>query len=998
MKAAILPAAIGLMAVGALPTFAQPVCPAINFQQLASVKLQNRPQSILSGMLRQSDGSFSQYEITGSVKTKTSSLVGIVPNIQQSFFTCSGVALRKPGSAPAPNIGKDPLGTQSRVEIITDLAGDGVGSIVSLDKRAAPGQVVVVTANPDYTVRYAAGYTVGANPQGYLAGDFNGDGIHDIATVYFGPLDNSAPGGISLSLGTGNGSLPLHPAVNYPAGLGSIAAAAWDFNADGKDDLAVLNYQDSTVTIMLGNASGKLTTGNTYSVGLGNFPSGIAVADVNGDGFADLLVSGFNGLAVLLGNGDGTFRPGPFTTLTTAQNFLATGDFNKDGKVDVALADYQDGFLDILLGNGDGTFKQVAQQYLIGFNPETFYVEDFDGDGNLDIVFAAGHPDALITLPYMQTVGVLFGNGNGTFAGAPAYTVPGFSTSMVAADFNGDGKPDLAIAGQGGTSILLGSGGGRFQAGATLSAGGTYSQSAAADLNGDGKMDLVVNSSVFLGNGNGTFQAPQIVPGTADDAAGVAIGDFNNDHKLDLAVSNRTENSVTIAPGNGSGTFAAGVTLPVGNDPTYLITGDFNRDGNLDLAVINSGRIFMTSAPGSLSILLGKGDGTFQKAVNYTLAADFWPNSINSADFNKDGIPDLVVTAATPGFGYTLVVFIGNGDGTFKPGVLYPTDYGPSTVAIADFNGDGKLDLIVPHCCGDTDVTYLLGNGDGTFQPEHLIIYAGANASAVADFNGDGKPDIAFAGNDDAFIFLNVPSTAKQTTATIASSANPAAVGVAPGSLASVFGTDLATSVAGGTSLPLPLTFGGTSVAIVDALGATSAAPLLYVGPAQVNIEVPPGVATGPAQVVISSGDGTTSIALAQIAPVAPGLFELNGSHLAAADVILYHSDGTQTPEVIFTVNGAGAIAATPVSLGSSTDQAYLILFGTGLQAAGTAGVKVSVGGSNLQVQYAGPQCCFTGLDQVNVLLPTSLAGKGNVGIQLTANGLAANTVNLTIQ
>ena len=119
------------------------------------------------------------------------------------------------------------------------------------------------------------------------------------------------------------------------------------------------------MTIMLGNASGKLTTGNTYSVGLGNFPSGIAVADVNGDGFADLLVSGFNGLAVLVGNGDGTFRPGPFTTLTTAQNFLATGDFNKDGKVDVALADYQDGFLDILLGNGDGTFKQVAQQYLI---------------------------------------------------------------------------------------------------------------------------------------------------------------------------------------------------------------------------------------------------------------------------------------------------------------------------------------------------------------------------------------------------------------------------------------------------------------------------------------------------------------------------------------------------------------------------------------------------------------------------------------------------------
>ena len=113
--------------------------------------------------------------------------------------------------------------------------------------------------------------------------------------------------------------------------------------------------------------------------------------------------------------------------------------------------------------------------------------------------------------------------------------------------------------------------------------------------------------------------------------------------------------------------------------------------------------------------------------------------------------------------------------------------------------------------------------------------------------------------------------------------------------------------------------------------------------------------------------------------------------------MILYHADNTQTVEQVYTVSG-GDIVATPVSLGSSTDQAYLFLFGTGLQAAGTSGVTVSIGGTNVDVKYAGTQGSFAGLDQVNVVLPHSLAGSGNVTVQLTASGLAANSVQLTIQ
>ena len=196
----------------------------------------------------------------------------------------------------------------------------------------------------------------------------------------------------------------------------------------------------------------------------------------------------------------------------------------------------------------------------------------------------------------------------------------------------------------------------------------------------------------------------------------------------------------------------------------------------------------------------------------------------------------------------------------------------------------------------------------------------------------------------------------------------------------------------------MPTTFGDTSISIQDASGYVAAAPLLYVVPTQVNFEVPPGLAPGTATVTVTSGDGTQSAASVEVALVAPGLFQLNSGGLTAAYITLYHADGSQTVEKVYTVNSAGAVVARPVSLGSATDKAYLIIFGTGLQAAGTAGVKVTVGGISIPVQYAGPQGGFVGLDQVNVRLPASLADKGNVTIHVTASGIAANDVNMTIQ
>jgi uncharacterized protein (TIGR03437 family) len=344
----------------------------------------------------------------------------------------------------------------------------------------------------------------------------------------------------------------------------------------------------------------------------------------------------------------------------------------------------------------------------------------------------------------------------------------------------------------------------------------------------------------------------------------------------------------------------------------------------------------------------------------------------------------------TPGQqGATYTVTVSNGAGaTPTSGTVTVTDNVPGGLTLGSMAGTGW------NCSANTCTRSDALNAGSSYPPITVTVNVAATATSpqVNQASVSGGGSATAAASD-----ITIIASGKTETATIVSAANPAGVAIAPGSLATAYGTDLANSKPGGTPLPLPTSFGGTSVSIIDASGTMSLAPLLYVSAGQVNFEVPPGVATGAATVTVTSGDGTQSIASVQIATVAPGLFELNSSGLAAAYVILYHANGTQTVEQVYTVTG-GDVVATPVSLGSSTDKAYLFLFGTGFEAAGTVGVKVYIGGTNDPVSFAGSQGGFVGLDQANVELPASLTGKGKVTIQLTADGIAANAVNITIQ
>jgi uncharacterized protein (TIGR03437 family) len=231
----------------------------------------------------------------------------------------------------------------------------------------------------------------------------------------------------------------------------------------------------------------------------------------------------------------------------------------------------------------------------------------------------------------------------------------------------------------------------------------------------------------------------------------------------------------------------------------------------------------------------------------------------------------------------------------------------------------------------------------------------------------------------------------------IVSAASPVPGSVAPNSIATGYGTKLATATATRVALPfLSTSLGGTSVTIVDSTGASFAAGMLSASPSLVTFVVPSGVAKGSAQVTVLSGDGTKSTAMVQVNTIAPSLFTLNAAGLAAADVVSA-SAGSQGPTPsVYGMNSDGTIVANPISV--SAGNVSLALFGTGIQTAGTAGVTVTVNGASVPVSYAGAQVSYPGLDQVNIQLPATLAGSGNVAIQLTANGVAANIVHVVIQ
>jgi hypothetical protein len=738
-------------------------------------------------------------------------------------------------------------GTGALFVVVADVNGDGIPDLLVVNNSGednGDGSVGVLLGNGDGTFQAAVTYDSGGSSASSVAvGDVNRDGKPDLLVAnYCISSENCGNGLMGVLLGNGNGT--FQATVGYSSGaVYTESVAVADVNGDGKLDLLVgslctnsTSCANGVVGVLLGNGDGTFQVPVNY--GSGGYAEGgygvisVVVGDVNGDSKPDLVVANqcfsttncANGsVGVLLGNGNGTFQG----TLSYASGALETesvalADVNGDDRLDVVVAsicasgsECTSGVVDVLLGNGDGSFQAALSYGSGGYGAVSVAVSDVNGDNKPDLLVAnldwevtfcgdaKRHTPQTGTCLNEGTVGVLLGNGNGTFQSDATYqTAASNATSVAVGDFNRDGIPDLAVAdsndSNGSVSVFLGSGGGVYQPAVTYpSVGFNTSGVAVGDFNGDGIPDLALvdefgseqggDVSILLGNGDGTFgTATSYATGTFDSLS-IAVGDFNGDGKLDLAVASSCDGtcgSVSILLGNGDGTFqTAQVYNSGGSQANYLVVADFNGDKQLDLAVANTCATQNGCNGGLVGVLLGNGDGTFQPAVGYP-SGSFGAQSLAVGDVNGDGKLDLAVAnvSGAPG---NIGILLGNGDGTFQPAQTFPVDAQPFSVAIADLNGDGKPDLAFASTYLNSDglalpdgvVGTLLGNGDGTFQGaiDYGQGFPFGYSLIATDLNGDGKPDLAVVSNINLTVFLNVVSGYKfGTTTSVISSQNPA--------------------------------------------------------------------------------------------------------------------------------------------------------------------------------------------------------------------------------
>jgi hypothetical protein len=750
---------------------------------------------------------------------------------------------------------------------VTSANGYGVFVLIN---RMAPGSIVPLFGMQNFlTSSYSAGEGVG---------DINGDGRPDLAVT------NKLSNTVSVLLNTtapGATAPSFAPPQTFGVGSAPVAVAVGDLNGDGRNDLLVANESSVTLSVLLNATAAGATAPNfaaQQTVATGSYPTAVVAGDVNGDGRPDLAVSNGNSntVSVLLnttapGATIASFAPGQTFATAGEPRGLAVADVNGDGRPDLAVttSGFGSPLADVFLNTTapGSTTPSFAPQQTFGSQASYGYhglaVADINGDGKPDLAVAYGDTrllDGLVSVLLNTRVPT---TGVASFAPPRTFAAGYGAFQPAVGDFNGDGKPDVAVvdvsAPNGGVSVLLnttppGATAPSFATRQTFATGRNPECVAVGDFNGDGKADLAIANSgdgtvsVLLNTTAPGATAPSFaLPGTF--AAGfmvayVAVGDFNGDGKADLAIANSGSGTVSVllnttSPGATTPSFALPQTFATGSNPSSVAVGDFNGDGKPDLVTANY------NSTGGVSVLLNTtppGASFPSFAPQVTFAAGTESRSVAVADLNGDGKPDLAVADYSFSSGAVSVLLNTTSPGAAAPSFALPSTVGtgsnPFAVTVGDFNGDGQPDLVTTSPFNSPNlgtVSVLLsttppGATAPSFAlPRTFAVDSNTTYPAVGDFNGDGKPDLVTAAQqntslDHVSVLLNteVPITLSGSPATgtiSAASQAPTAVAVVPGS------TPQSTQVTTAFAAPLAVDVRDAAGTLVAGVRVTFTAP-----------------------------------------------------------------------------------------------------------------------------------------------------------------------------
>lgn len=787
----------------------------------------------------------------------------------------------QPGSANGPCPPSQP-GTVGLVAQYLGTTGSGnlLGAVLQNDDVA---RRIELTPQGRLVSSSAIATTVG---RWINAADLNGDGIDDVVAAWGSAAGSS---GLMVALSRADGTLATPTIRPYAGSQFNAFVAIDDVNGDGRLDIVAVagpNTSSATVTVFPGDGTGGFASGPTQAIAGRAAP--LIIADFDGDGRKDLLLADGRRLA---GLGNGGFAP-PAPALPigagTAVVSLAAGDFNGDGRADVAaLIGPAPGVVQVYLADASGGFAAVAT-YAPHNDADMLSVTDVNRDGRADIVVGTQSKGHLG--PSGNFLQVLFGHGDGSFVGATAVASPqiAFRTrggSVAIGDLNGDGNADLLLptarspAGAPTFSLSLhpGRGDGRFGPPVTVPVGDREPKLVAlGDIDGDGTQDIVyVGSStrnvagslgVLRALGRAAF-GPERSRSLMQEVSTLAIGDFNGDGRADVALAVFGDGGIADPATAGAfvyfGQADASLSAPLRVDTSlragYLAVADLDGDGRSDL-IVGDDMVGGGANRGSVRIYLGSADGRFAAPIELTPGS--FPQALAAGDIDGDGRIDLVVASDSPA-GPALHVYLGSGAGRFAAPRTKALNGRPGSIralAIADFNRDGKADVAVT---ADDITRFVLGTGDGSFADDEVgLAIAGSERArelSVARLNADDQPDLVVATTQIGVVAL-VNRTNEWAAAVVPPGDFRIALGSATATASSGQSVRTTLSVDAGNGLASPISFRCDNLPANSLCTFDPSSVPAGTGTTSVTVDIATGIAaTASARLpaVASSGGGT---------------------------------------------------------------------------------------------------------------------------------------------